>query len=96
MAIFKRKTVYFQQECEDKTGELIKQQILEKVSVDDCIIAAEMIDVLFIYPELAEELARVLYMSNKELFRTVAMFVGTFEILYKSQTQRKLLSNVFR
>ena len=55
MAIFK-KTVYFQQECEDKTGELIKQQILEKVSVDDCIIAAEMIDVLFIYLNLQKNL----------------------------------------
>lgn len=87
----KEKTVYFQQECEGKTGELIKQQILEKVSVDDCIIAAEMIDVLFIYPELAEELARILYMSNKELFRTVAMFVGTFEIFVQVSNTTKVI-----
>ena len=96
MAIFKRKTVYFQQECEDKTGELIKQQILEKVSVDDCIIAAEMIDVLFIYPELAEELARVLYMSNKNYSERLLCLLAHLKFLYKSQTQRKLLSNVFR
>ncbi|MGR5910400.1 hypothetical protein ACT7C4_17570 [Bacillus pacificus] len=64
---------------------------MEKVSVDDCIIAAEMIDVLFIYPELAEELARVLYMSNKELSRTVAMFVGTFEIFVQVSNTTKVI-----
>ncbi|MBJ7987834.1 hypothetical protein [Bacillus cereus] len=83
----KEKTFYFQQECEDKTGELINLQILEKVPVDDCIIAAEMIDVLFIYSELA----RILYMSNKELFRMVAMFVGTFEIFVQVSNTTKVI-----
>ncbi|CAH2461906.1 MULTISPECIES: hypothetical protein [Bacillus] len=83
----KEKTLYFQQECEDKTGELINLQILEKVPVDDCIIAAEMIDVLFIYSELA----RILYMSNKELFRMVAIFIGAFEIFVQISNTTKVI-----
>ncbi|MGN4668142.1 hypothetical protein ACTFRP_20370 [Bacillus cereus group sp. MYBK234-1] len=44
-----------------------------------------------VIPKFAEELATILYISNKELSRTVAMFVGTFEIFVQVSNTTKVI-----
>ncbi|MGF2711925.1 hypothetical protein [Bacillus mycoides] len=45
MGLFSReRKVYFQQDCKERNAEIVKQKILSKASVSECIITGEMLD----------------------------------------------------